>query len=281
MELSAEELRVLNLTAWQLRYRGMEMIIKAGSGHPGPILSVAEIITALYFRELRINPQEPDWPDRDRMVLSKGHACPILYAALARLGYFSEDLLWTLRQPGSKLQGHPDMQKLPGIDMTTGSLGNGLSAGIGMALAAKMDRRNYRVYVVLGDGEIQEGLNWEAAMAASYYKLDNLVAIIDHNGLQSSGKLEDVMGYAPLREKWEAFGWHVEEVNGHDIKEILDALEVAKNTKDKPTMIIAYTTKGKGVSFMENDYMWHSQTVKPEQGKVALAELAEGVKRYE
>lgn len=281
MAVSIEELKQLNLTAWQLRYKGMEMIIKAGSGHPGPILSVADIITALYFKELRIDPKNPNWPDRDRMVLSKGHACPILYAALARLGYFPEELLWTLRQPGSKLQGHPDMQKLPGIDMNTGSLGNGLSAGLGIALAGKMDKKDYRVYVVLGDGELDEGLNWEAAMAASNYKMDNLVGIVDNNGLQSSGKLEDIMNYAPLDEKWRAFGWHVIKVDGHDIAQISNALNEAKTIKGKPTMIIARTTKGKGVSFMENDYMWHSQTVKPDQAKLALAELAEGVKRYE
>jgi transketolase len=279
--ISQEELQQLQLTAWQLRYKGMEMIIKAGSGHPGPILSVADIITTLYFRELRIDPQNPEWPERDRMILSKGHACPILYAALARKGYFPEELLWSLRQPGSKLQGHPDMKKLPGIDMTTGSLGNGLSAGVGMALAGKLDQKDYRVFVVLGDGELQEGLNWEAAMSASHYKLDNLVGIVDYNGLQSSGKLEDVMGYTPMGAKWEAFGWHVVEVDGHDIKQISAAVHEAKTIKEKPTMIIAHTTKGKGVSFMENDYMWHSQTVKGEQAAQALAELAEGVKRYE
>lgn len=267
------EMALLQEEAKKIRKNIVKMLGEAGSGHPGGSLSAADIVTALYFHELRIDPSRPDWPDRDRFVLSKGHAAPVLYAALAGRGFFPEAELMTLRKWGSRLQGHPDMRKVPGVDMSTGSLGQGLAAANGMALAARLDNRDYRVYALLGDGELDEGMIWEAAMAAAHYKLDNLTAFVDHNGLQIDGPITQVMSPEPVADKWRAFGWHVLSIDGHDMKQIIDALNEAKATKGKPTMIVAETIKGKGVSFMENQVDWHGTAPKPDQVEIALAEL--------
>jgi Transketolase, N-terminal subunit len=247
------------------------MIGDAGTGHPGGCLSGVEIVTSLYFSVMRIRPEEPKWPDRDRFILSKGHASALLYGVLAERGYFPVENLATFRRPWSKLAGHPDMNKVPGVDMTTGSLGQGLSVANGIAIAAKYDSRESRVYVLLGDGEIQEGQVWEAAMSAVHYKLDNVTAFIDRNGLQIDGPTEEVMGVEPLTDKWRGFGWHVIEIDGHNFPQIIAATEEARTTKGKPTVIIAKTLKGKGVSFMEGAVEWH--------GKAPAGELYEQAKR--
>jgi len=267
------EIEELKNKAREIRKHIIKMLGKAGSGHPGGSLSAADIVTTLYFHELRLDPARPDWPDRDRFVLSKGHAAPVLYAALAERGFFPVEELMTLRRLGSRLQGHPDMRKLPGVEMSTGSLGQGLAAANGMALAARLDKKDYRVYVLLGDGELDEGMVWEAAMAAAHYKLDNLVAFVDHNGLQIDGPIVEVMSPEPVADKWRAFGWHVINIDGHDIKQIMGALAEAKTVKGKPTMIVAETVKGKGVSFMENQVGWHGVAPKPDEVEQALAEL--------
>lgn len=267
------EMALLQEEAKKIRKNIVKMLGEAGSGHPGGSLSAADIVAVLYFHELRLDPSRPDWPDRDRFVLSKGHAAPVLYAALAGRGFFPETELMTLRKWGSRLQGHPDMRKVPGVEMSTGSLGQGLAAANGMALAARLDNRDYRVYALLGDGELDEGMIWEAAMAAAHYKLDNLTAFVDHNGLQIDGPITQVMSPEPVADKWRAFGWHVLSIDGHDMKQIIDALDEAKATKGKPTMIVAETVKGKGVSFMENQVDWHGTAPKPDQVEIALAEL--------
>lgn len=253
----------------------ISMLVTAKSGHPGGSLSAADIVATLFFNEMRINPKDPKWGDRDRFVLSKGHAAPVLYSALAEKGYFPKEELQGLRQTGHMLQGHPDMKKTPGVDMSTGSLGQGLSAANGMAMAGKLDGKDYRVYALLGDGEMAEGQVWEAAMAAAHYKLDNLTAILDYNGLQIDGKTDSVMSSAPLAQKWQAFCWHVIEVDGHDIDALLAGFAEAKEVKGKPTMIIAKTVKGKGVSFMEDQAGWHGNAPSVEQGEQALKELRE------
>lgn len=253
----------------------ISMLVPAKSGHPGGSLSAADIVTTLYFQEMRINPQDPHWVDRDRFVLSKGHAAPVLYAALAEKGYFSKNELQGLRQTGRMLQGHPDMKRTPGVDMSTGSLGQGLSAANGMALAGKLEKKDYRVYVLLGDGEMAEGQIWEAAMAAAHYKLDNVTAILDFNGLQIDGTTDSVMSTAPLADKWRAFCWHVIEVDGHDIEALQKAFAEAKQVKGKPTILIAKTVKGKGVSFMEDQAGWHGNAPNAEQAEQALKELRE------
>ena len=263
----------LRRIALQLRRDVLKMTTKAGSGHPGGSLSAADIITALYFHHLRHDPKNPKWEDRDRFILSKGHSCPVLYAALARCGYFPVEELWRLRKIGSMLQGHPDMLKTPGVEASTGNLGQGLSIGIGMALAARLDRKDYRVYVMLGDGELDEGQVWEAAMAASHFRLNNITAIVDYNGLQLDGFTEDIMSLEPLAEKWRAFGWHTIEIDGHNMRQILDALDMAVMVKGKPTAIIAHTVKGKGVSFMENRVEFHGKALTEEQLRKALEEL--------
>ncbi|MEW6446595.1 MAG: transketolase [Bacillota bacterium] len=268
-----ELLLKLETKAQEIRRYIILMTAAAGSGHPGGSLSATDIVTALYFAVLRIDPKRPGDPDRDRFILSKGHAAPLLYAALAERGFFPPTELMTLRKLGSRLQGHPDMRKLPGVEMSTGSLGQGLSAANGMALAARLDGRGYRVYVLLGDGETQEGQVWEAAMAAAHYKLDNLTAFLDYNGLQIDGPVEEVMSLGRVADKWLAFGWHVIEIDGHDFRAILDAVAEAKETKGKPTMIIARTIKGRGVSFMENQVDWHGTAPKAEQASQALEEL--------
>lgn len=258
-----------------LRQDIISMLVTSKSGHPGGSLSAAEIVTTLFFQEMRINPEDPRWADRDRFVLSKGHAAPVLYAALAEKGYFPKAELQGLRQTGRILQGHPDMKKTPGVDMSTGSLGQGLSAANGMALAGKLEGKDYRVFVLLGDGEMAEGQVWEAAMAAAHYKLDNVTAVLDFNGLQIDGTTESVMCSAPLTEKWRAFCWHVIEVDGHDVEALLAAFAEAKQVKGKPSIIIAKTVKGKGVSFMENQAGWHGNAPSTEQGQQALKELRE------
>jgi transketolase len=251
----------------------IEMIATANAGHPGGSLSAADIVTALYFRVMNIDPQNPGWPDRDRFILSKGHACPVWYAALAERGYFDKEHLGTLRQLDSILQGHPDMSKTPGIDMTAGSLGHGLSAGLGMALSGKLRGKGYHVWVVVGDGEVQEGSIWEAAMAAPKWNLDNLTAILDRNHLQNDFCVDDQMPIEPLAAKWRAFGWYVMEIDGHDMKQIVAALEMSKLIKGQPVMIIAETIKGKGVSFMENVADWHGKAPCEEEAECALEEI--------
>ena len=258
-----------------LRQDIISMLVTSKSGHPGGSLSASEIVTTLFFHEMQINPQDPRWADRDRFVLSKGHAAPVLYAALAEKGYFPKEELQGLRQTGHMLQGHPDMKKTPGVDMSTGSLGQGLSAANGMALAGKLDGKDYQVFVLLGDGEMAEGQVWEAAMAAAHYKLDNVTAVIDFNGLQIDGTTDSVMCSTPLTEKWRAFCWHVIEVDGHDVDALLSAFAEAKQVKGKPSIIIAKTVKGKGVSFMENQAGWHGNAPSVEQGEQALKELRE------
>ena len=258
-----------------MRKEIIKMLAKAASGHPGGSLSATDIIATLYFDKMNIDPQNPKDENRDRFVLCKGHAAPALYAALALRGYFSVDELATLRRLGSRLQGHPDMKKLPGVDMSTGSLGQGLSAACGMALAGKIDNKDYYVYALLGDGEQEEGQVWEAAMFAAHYKLAHLIAFSDNNHLQIDGKITDVLSPEPLDEKWRAFGWYVQKIDGHDIAAIQEAVENAKKCLDKPSMIICETVKGKGVSFMENQASWHGTAPKPEQAEQALKELEE------
>ncbi|HUW94867.1 MAG TPA: transketolase [Anaerolineae bacterium] len=240
-----------------LRCHIIGMTATAGSGHPGGSLSSADIVAALYFGVLRHDPDRPQWEDRDRFVLSKGHAAPVLYAALAESGYFPRELLYDLRKCDSPLQGHPDMGLLPGVEASTGSLGQGLSIANGMALAGRLDGKDYRVYVLLGDGEVDEGQVWEAAMAASHYKLDSVTAILDRNRQQIDGWTRDVMSLEPLADKWRAFGWHVLEADGHDMEAILEALTAAQQVKGRPSIVIAHTTKGKGASFMENNLRFH------------------------
>lgn len=270
---SPQLIQGLQNKAREIRKHIIIMIGAAQSGHPGGSLSAADIVTALYFHAMRHDPRNPSWPDRDRFVLSKGHACPVLYAALAEAGYFDKAELITFRNINSRLQGHPDMKKLPGVEFTTGSLGQGLSAACGMALAGKLDNKNYRVYCMIGDGESEEGQVWEAAMAAAHYKLDNLVGITDYNGLQIDGRNSEVMTVTPIPEKWKAFGWHVLEIDGHDFVQILDALSGENMVSGKPTMIVAHTVKGKGVSFMENVCDWHGKAPSEDQVRRALEGL--------
>jgi transketolase len=250
----------------------IEMICTANAGHPGGALSATDIVTALYFHVMKVDSNKPNWAERDRFILSKGHACPVLYAALAEKGYFAMEHLKTLRKFHSILQGHPDMKKTPGVDMTSGSLGNGLSVGVGMALAAKQHKLDYNVYVMMGDGEIQEGAVWEAAMSAAHYKIDNLVAIVDNNGLQVDGFTKDIMNVMPIAAKWKAFGWHVIEIDGHNMEQILKAFKEAEKIKG-PVAIVADTVKGKGVSYMENVCVWHGKAPTEDEKNIALEEI--------
>ncbi len=263
----------LKEVARDLRITDIEMITEAGSGHPGGTLSAAEMVTALFFHKLRLRPDEPHWPDRDRFVLSKGHCIPIVYAAMAKLGFFPEEELNTLRKIGSRLQGHPDRTRLPGIEASTGSLGQGLSVAVGMALAGKMDRASWRVYCMLGDGEIQAGQVWEAAMLAPRRGLDNLCAILDQNQVQQTGKVAERLDIEPVVAKWRSFNWHVREIDGHDMEQVLDALDEAEVVSDRPTFIVSHTVKGKGVSWMELDPAWHGKAPKPEEAQRAIEEL--------
>jgi transketolase len=258
--------------AKQIRRLIIQMLAKAGSGHPGGSLSAADLITALYFSVLRYNSKNPSWPDRDRFHMSKGHCCPLLYAVLAEAGYFPKDKLLTLRQLGSMLQGHPD-RRTPGVEAASGSLGQGLSVALGMSLAARIDKKDYKVYVLMGDGETQEGNIWEAAMACAHYKCDNICAILDYNGFQIDGKFCYFLVLEPFASKWQSFGWHTIEINGHDMRQILSAYQDAKKIKGKPTIIIARTVKGKGVSFMENVCDFHGRAPTKEEAEKALKEL--------
>ncbi|WP_017414085.1 transketolase [Clostridium tunisiense] len=252
----------------------IKMLTESGSGHPGGSLSAVEIMTTLYFNEMNVDPKNPKDPNRDRFVLSKGHAAPVLYSVLAEKGFFNKEELMGLRKLGSMLQGHPNMNYIPGVDMSTGSLGQGISAAVGMALAGKLDKKEYRVYTLLGDGELEEGQVWEASMAAAHYKLDNLTAFVDFNGLQIDGDVEDVMNPNPIADKFVAFGWNVISLeDGHDLEAIKNAIEEGKKVKDKPTMVVCKTIKGKGVSFMENEAGWHGSTPNKEQCEQALSEI--------
>ncbi len=273
MILEEVEVTELQEKAKKVREDIIEEVYHAKSGHPGGSLSVADILTVLYFKEMKINPENPNWEDRDRLVLSKGHCSPALYSCLANRGFFPVEDLKEFRNINSYLQGHPDKNKVPGVDMTTGSLGQGLSCANGMAIVGKMNQKDYRVYCVLGDGEIEEGQVWEAAMAANKYKLDNLCIVIDNNNLQIDGTIEEVMSSYPIDEKFRSFGFEVIHIDGHDIEEIIKAFEVAKNVKDKPTCIIAKTIKGKGISFMENQAGWHGKAPNEEQYKQAIQSL--------
>ena len=270
-----KDVKRLEEQAVQIRQDIINMIHEAGAGHPGGSLSAVEMVTALYFHVLNIAPQNPRWPDRDRFVLSKGHACPVVYACLARRGFFDVAHLSTLRKYHSILQGHPDMNKVPGFDMSSGSLGNGLSTAVGMALSARLHKQDYMTYCLLGDGEIQEGMVWEAAMAASHHDLKNLIAIVDCNGVQINGWTNDIMTVEPLADKWRAFGWGVVEVNGHNMKDVLTALHTAKTLR-KPTAILMRTVKGKGVSFMEDDAKWHGGCPSEEELIEAIRQIKEG-----
>jgi len=268
--LSVKEMEAI---AKRLRRHIISMTGKAGSGHPGGSLSAVEIVTTLYFGVLRHKPKDPQWSDRDRFILSKGHAAPLLYATLAECGYFPVKELATLRQLDSRLQGHTDRTVTPGVEMSAGALGQGLSFGIGIALAGRLNSQNYRVYVLLGDGECDEGQVWEAAMSAAHFKVDNLTAIVDNNGQQIDGWNCDVMNLEPFNKKWQAFGWHVIEVDGHNFTQLIDAFDQAKLIKGQPTVIIAHTIKGKGVSFMENNPDFHGKAPNAEQVEIALKEL--------
>jgi transketolase len=258
----------------RMRRELIEMITAAKSGHPGGSLSATEIVVTLFFDVLRHDPANPKWKDRDRFILSKGHCCPVLYAVMAECGYCPQDQLMTLRKLGSIYQGHPDVRFLPSLEASTGSLGQGLSLGIGMALAARLDHSPSRSYVVLGDGEIQEGQIWEAAMFGSFHKVDNLVAVVDYNRIQLDGFVKDILDLEPLADKWRGFGWHAIELDGHDVAALQRAFAEAATVKGKPTVLIAHTVKGKGVSFMENNPKFHGQAPTPEEAVRALAELA-------
>ena len=268
-----DRVKFLEYKAKELRCNLLTMIHKAQSGHPGGSLSASDIVTALYYDELEINPANPDWQLRDRVILSKGHCCPVIYTALAMKGFYPFETIYTLRKMGSILQGHPDMRKVPGIDMTTGSLGQGLSVGVGMAIAAKKDKLSSRVFTILGDGETNEGQVWEAAMCAAKYKLDNLIAIVDRNNLQNDNYCHEVMPTDSLVEKWSSFGWKVIEIDGHDMEAIIGAFKEMKGYKEQPICIIANTVKGKGVSFMENVCSWHGTPPNDEQYAQALKEI--------
>lgn len=270
--IDMDAIKRLEDKARKIRKHVINMIYEAGSGHPGGSLSCVDILTTLYFHTMRHNPLEPEWTDRDRFILSKGHAAPALYAILAEAGYFSVEELRSLRKMGSMLQGHPD-SKVPGVEVSSGSLGQGLSIASGVALAGKLDKNGYRVYTLLGDGECDEGQVWEAAMLATHSKLDNLTAIVDRNGLQIDGLTEKIMCLEPIAGKWRAFGWHVIEIDGNKIEEITAALDDAKSIRGRPTAIIAHTFKGKGISFMEWINAFHGRALSKEEMEIALQEL--------
>ncbi len=271
--MKLKEVSEIENMAKEVRKGILEAVYHAQSGHPGGSLSIADILTVLYFHELNIDENNPKWEERDRLVLSKGHCSPALYSCLANRGFFPVEDLKTFRNIDSYLQGHPDMKKIPGVDMTTGSLGQGLSTAVGMAIAGKIDNKNYRVYSILGDGEIEEGQIWEACMSANKYHLDNLCVIVDNNNLQIDGTVEEVMSPYPIDEKFRSFGFEIIKIDGHNIQEILDAFDVAKHIKGKPVCIIAKTIKGKGISFMENQIGWHGKAPNEEQYKMAIEEI--------
>lgn len=271
----------LSIIANKVRKNALTAVYNAASGHPGGSLSIADVLTLLYFEVMNVDPKNPDNPDRDRFVLSKGHTAPALYGVLAERGYFPVEDVKTVRKFGSYLQGHPDMNKVPGVDMSTGSLGQGVSTAGGMALAAKLDGKDYRVYSILGDGELEEGQVWEQAMFAPHYKLDNFTIFIDNNGLQIDGDITKVMNPTPIDEKFKAFGWHVIVTDAHDFDALMDAINEAKATKGKPTAIIMKSVKGKNVSFMENNPAWHGAAPKEDDYNKAIAELDEIIKGLE
>lgn len=267
------DIELLKEKARLLRKDIVEMVYLAKDGHPGPALSIADIVSVLYFHEMRIDPKKPVWEDRDRLVLSKGHACPAVYSALARKGYYSPELLPTLRALGSTLQGHPVMNKTPGIDMTSGSLGNGLSIGLGMTLAGRYLRKDYNVFVIMGDGELQEGIVWEGILAAAKYKAGRLIVFVDENGWQSGDCVEKVGGSPSIYDRFRSFGWHCLEIDGHDIGGIVGAIDAAKKEAERPSLILAKTVKGKGVPYMENDNAWHKGVPSKEQYEEAMKVL--------
>lgn len=279
MKITENDIDNLKEISNEIRKNIIEEVYSAQSGHPGGALSSVEILTALYFKQMNINPDKPDDENRDRFVLSKGHASAGLYATLAERGFFSKEELKKFRKLGAILQGHPDMKHIPGVDMSSGSLGQGLSVANGMAMASKLDKKGYRVYCLVGDGEIQEGQIWEAAMTSSHYKLDNLCLIVDNNNLQIDGEVSKVMSVYPLKEKFESFGFEVFEVNGNDIDELITVFQKAKTVKNKPTAVIAKTTKGRGVSFMENQVGWHGKAPKEDEYKLAIEELTKNSRR--
>lgn len=273
--MTNEKILELKKLSTECRKHIIEEVFSAASGHPGGSLSCVDILTLLYFNNMNVDVNNPKWEDRDRFVLSKGHCSPALYAVLAEKGFFDKTALTTFRQADSFLEGHPNMDKVPGVDMSTGSLGQGISAAVGMALSAKLYNKDYRVYSILGDGEIEEGQVWEACMSAAHYKLNNLTAFLDYNGLQIDGDITDVMNPEPLTDKFKAFGWNVITVDAHNFLELQNAIDEAKKVEDKPTMIIAKSVKGKGVSFMENQASWHGTAPKQEQRDLAIQELDE------
>lgn len=275
MNITLESIEDLRKKSKEIRRDIIEEVYNASSGHPGGSLSVTDILTVLYFNQMNINPDKPNDENRDRLILSKGHCCPALYATLANMGYFDKELLKSFRKIDGLLQGHPDMKKIPGVDMSSGSLGQGLSAANGMALASKLDKKGFRVYCIVGDGEIEEGQIWEAAMTSSHYKLDNLCVIVDNNNLQIDGKVKDVMNVYPIDEKFKSFGFETINIDGNNIEEIIEALQKAKITKGKPTAIIAKTIKGKGVSFMEDNVSWHGKAPSEEEYNKAILELGD------
>jgi transketolase len=272
--MTQETVEQLKEHARLLRRDVLTAVHLAGDGHPGPALSIADLVAALYFNVLRVDPARPDWPDRDRFLISKGHSCPVVYSALARRGFFPADLLPTLRKLGSILQGHPEMKHTPGIDMTTGSLGHGIAIGSGMAAAGRLLGQEYRVFVIVGDGELNEGICWEAAMAAAHLRLDRLTVFVDNNGFQSGGTLDEVSGMNRIAAKFEAFGWHTQEIDGHDFERILAAEARAREETERPSVIVAKTVKGKGVPFMEGDNSWHKRV--PTAGELSSALAALG-----
>lgn len=263
----------LEKIARKLRVKVVEMIGKSGFGHAGGSMSIAEILTTLYFHEMRVDPESPHWEDRDRFVLSKGHAAPVFYAVLSERGFIPEDTLSSIHKVESPLQCHPDMNLCPGVEISTGALGQGLSVAVGMALGAKLKGKSFRVYALLGDGEMQEGQVWEAAMSASKFKLNNLAVIVDYNKLELSGRTEEVMPLEPLHDKWASFGWHVIQINGHSFTQLMNVLGQARKIKEKPTLIIAHTVKGRGVSFMEDKVEWHAVRMSSQQVEEAMKEL--------
>ena len=275
MNITLDSIEDLRKKSKEIRRDIIEEVYNASSGHPGGSLSVTDILTVLYFNQMNINPDKPNDENRDRLILSKGHCCPALYATLANRGYFDKELLKSFRKIDGLLQGHPDMKKIPGVDMSSGSLGQGLSAANGMALASKLDKKGFRVYCIVGDGEIEEGQIWEAAMTSSHYKLDNLCVIVDNNNLQIDGQVKDVMNVYPIDEKFKSFGFETINIDGNNIEEIIEALQKAKIAKGKPTAIIAKTIKGKGVSFMEDNVSWHGKAPSEEEYNKAILELGD------
>lgn len=278
IKIDGEKIKELRRLSAEARQTMVEALIAAGCGHPGGAFSCIDVLIALYFEILKIDPKNPKWRERDYFILSKGHSSVALYTALALRGFFDKEILKTFRQDNSILSGHPDMHKVPGVEMSTGSLGHGLSVGVGLALAAKLDKKKHKIYVMMGDGETQEGSIWEAAMSAAHYKLDNLIGIVDRNKIQIDGFTEEIMTLEPYKEKWSAFGWEVKEINGHDMEDIVTTLKNVPFKPSKPSLIISNTIKGKGLSFMENNVEWHGKAVKDEYVESARAEACKLLK---